>query len=84
MPHLELIASAFDRDVDEVRDPAEDDEWDSWAHVHAALVDPDVVEALPGVIGVDDLDLLEAVRWRVAEPARSWLTELIDGVRVAA
>lgn len=61
-----------------------DDGWDGWAHVHAALLDPAITEALPSLLGPDDVRLLTAVREYVAEPARSVLGRLLERKRDAA
>ena len=61
-----------------------DDGWDGWAHVHAALLDPRIVQALPDLVGPEDLQLLSAVHERVAEPARSLLGHLLEQKRDAA
>lgn len=61
-----------------------DDGWDGWAHVHAALVDPGISEALADLAGPDDLQLVSTVHERVAEPARSLLGRLLEQKRDAA
>lgn len=61
-----------------------DDGWDGWAHVHAGLLDPVVAEALPDLVGPDDVNLLRAIHRSLAEPARSWAGWLIEHVEQAA
>lgn len=61
-----------------------DDGWDGWAHVHAALVDSGVAEALPSLVGPGDVELLRQIHGFVAEPARALLASLIEQLADAA
>ncbi len=57
---------------------------DDVAYLHAALVHPAVVEALPDLLGPHHADLLSELRDVLAEPARSWVDWLLGSLEEAA
>ncbi|CAN5169688.1 hypothetical protein BH09ACT12_BH09ACT12_15980 [soil metagenome] len=61
-----------------------DDGWDAVGHLHAALLEPVVLEALPELITDDDELLLREVHDVLAEPARSWVGSVLDAREAAA
>jgi hypothetical protein len=64
-----------------------DDDWDGAAHLHAAVLDPSVLLALPLVLGgLDEADqvVLREACDLVAEPAATWLASLLDAHDAAA
>lgn len=61
-----------------------EDDWDAVSQLHAALLDPVVLDALPDLATEADEPLLHEVCDVLAEPARSWLGALLDARRAAA
>jgi hypothetical protein len=82
---LDLAAGELEREAREEErmwadesDGPHDDEWDGWAHVHAALTLPSVAAGLPAALAsVTDTHLADEVLDRVAEPAATVLRHAV-------
>ncbi|WP_323792210.1 hypothetical protein [Nocardioides sp.] len=75
-----------DEDDGDTRDDWDDDlgSWETWAIVHAVLVDPGVIAAIGDVVTPEDLALLREAYDLLAEPASTWVGRLLDERRGAA
>jgi hypothetical protein len=69
---------------DERYDEDEQEGWEPWACLGAALLEPDVLPSLPAVVTAADLAVLDQLQDRVAEPVRSMLGDVILRWRAAA
>ncbi|MDO9456599.1 hypothetical protein [Nocardioides sp.] len=65
-------------------DAEEQEGWEPWACLGAALLEPGLSEALRAVVTTGDLGVLDQLRDRVADPARSLLGQVIASVQQAA